>query len=197
MSIFPSITSLYLLLKAVVTNNPWHPLGRVLRSSLGKRTKRAHAVPANGEVLVKDKAKDRIRSSSASLIGIPASFGKHRFRDMVERDLVKKPRLFILLRSPHDAEEGMGNITPRSRTSLELRHCCHVGPSPRAYQGREKAFTPRGSRFGVSHPPSSRRRGAFGIMIRPSNGSCLSGRKSDHIQIPGFAIDIPIDNFPF
>ena len=116
---------------------------------------------------------------------------------MVEGDLVHKPRLLILLRSPHDVEKGLGSNIPRSRTSLELRRCCHVGLSTRAYQGREKVLTPRGSRSGVSHPPSSRRRGAFGMIIRTSNGSCFARRKSDHVQVPGHAVDIPIDNFHF
>ena len=73
----PSIRSLHLLLKAVVANDPWHPLGRGLRNTFGKSTKLAQAVNANGEVLVKDTVKDST-TTRASLIGLAASFGKHR-----------------------------------------------------------------------------------------------------------------------
>jgi hypothetical protein len=88
---------------------------------------------------------------------------------------------------------ALGCNTPRSRTSIKLRHCCHTAPSPRADPGREKALTPRSSRSRVFHHTSSQQRWAFGPIPRPYNGSPFAGRKCVQAHAPKPAVDFPVD----
>jgi hypothetical protein len=66
---------MHLFLKAASAKRPWHPAGRGLRRSLGKRINKEYALKPIDEFLLSESARESI-TFNVSLSNEEASFGK-------------------------------------------------------------------------------------------------------------------------